>query len=98
MRVSDLSEILGHLPETTPAQRAEMKGKYVVSKKSVRGADLRGISRASVLAVVNPKVAGAARFRACNRIVLHATFKALLSRKLLTQRLFTGIIALRNLG
>ncbi|MBR8192422.1 hypothetical protein KDW82_25595 [Burkholderia vietnamiensis] len=57
-----------------------------------------GISRANVLAVVNPKVAGAARFRARNRIVLHATFKALLSRKLLTQRLFTGIIALRNLG
>jgi hypothetical protein len=57
---------------------------YPAGKTASPLAGTYDISRAIGLAVVNPQ--GTARFRARNRIALHATFKAALSRKMLTQR------------
>lgn len=46
--------VLGRPPKTTPAQRDEMKGKYASGETVSALARTYGISRASVLAVVNP--------------------------------------------
>ncbi|MDR5738014.1 recombinase family protein [Caballeronia sp. LZ016] len=50
---------LGRPSKTTPAQREEMKGKYAAGETVSALARTYGISRASVLAVVNPQSAAA---------------------------------------
>lgn len=50
---------LGRPSKTTPAQREEMKGRYAAGETVSALARTYGISRASVLAVVNPQSAAA---------------------------------------